>query len=305
MESPLVALSNELASLAEKAAPSVVAIHGRRQTPSSGVQWRKDLIVTAEHTLRRDEDITLTLSQGESAKAKLLGRDPGTDLALLSVDGLTAPVAAPGDASHLRVGDLALVVGRSPNSGPNASMGIISAVSGSWRTWRGGELDQYIRLDANIFSGSSGGAVVDSHGNVVGIATSALSRVAGLAIPASTVDRVVDWILKKGSVPRGYIGVGLQPVPVPESFQKKLSLKNSDGLMVLSVEPNGPAEKSGILVGDILLDIESKPINDIEDLQTYLSGDRVGKSVRANIIRGGELKNISVTVGERSRKGAS
>jgi S1-C subfamily serine protease len=305
MESPLVALSNELATLAEKVAPSVVAIHGRRHTPSSGVQWRKDLIVTAEHALRRDEDITITLSKGESTRAKLVGRDAGTDLALLSVDGLATPAVSPGDASKLRVGDLALVVGRSPNSGPNASMGIISAVSGAWRTWRGGELDQYIRLDASIFSGSSGGAVVDFRGNVVGIATSALSRVAGLAIPASTVNRVVDWLLEKGTVPRGYIGVGLQSVPVPESFQKNLSLRNSGGLMILNVEPDGPADKSGILIGDILLDIENKAVEDIEDLQAFLAGDRVGKPVRAKIIRGGELKDLSITVGERSRKGAS
>ncbi len=305
MESALVTLSNELSALAEKIAPAVVAIHGRRNTPSSGVVWQKDLIVTAEHTLRRDEDITVVLSEGESTKARLVGRDPGTDVALLSVEGLSKVPAVPGDASGLRVGDLALVVGRSPNSGPNASMGIISAVSGPWRTWRGGELDQYIRLDANVFPGSSGGAVVDFRGNVVGIATGALSRVAGLAIPASTVTRVVDWLLEKGSVPHGYIGVGLQPVPVPESFQKRLSLKNQNGLMVLNVEPDGPAEKSGILVGDILLDIESKSIEDIEDLQSYLGGDRVGKSVHARIIRGGELKDVAITVGERRRKGAA
>src|SRR5512140_2134585 len=173
------------------------------------------------------------------------------------------------------------------------------------RTWREGELDQYIRLDANVFSGSSGGAVVDFRGGVVGIATSALSRVAGLAVPTSTVNRVVDWLLERGSVPRGYIGVGLQPVPVPESFQKNLSLKNSGGLMVLSVEQDGPADKSGILIGDILLDIEGKTIEDVEDLQSFLMRDRVGKAVRVKIIRGGTLKDLSVTVGERNRKEAS
>ena len=305
MESPLVTFSNELAALAEKTATSVVAIHGRRRTPSSGVQWRKGLVVTAEHTLRRDEDITLAFSNGGSVQAKLVGRDPGTDLALLSADGLPPFIIEPGDSSPLRVGDIALVVGRSPNSGPNASMGIISAVSGPWRTWRGGQLDQYIRLDANIFSGSSGGAVVNVQGETVGIATSALSRVAGLAIPTSTVNRVLEWLLKRGTVPRGYIGVSLQHVPVPESFQKNLSVKNPGGLMVLSVEPDGPAEKGGILVGDILLDIENTPVDDIEDLQSYLSTEKVGTPIHARIIRGGELKNVSVTVGERSRKGTS
>jgi S1-C subfamily serine protease len=128
--------------------------------------------------------------------------------------------------------------------------------------------------------------------------------VAGLAIPASTVNRVLKWLLKRGTVPRGYIGVGLQPVAVPESFQNKLSLKHSGGLMVLSVEPNGPAEKGGILIGDILLEIESTPVDDIGGLQSYLSTEKVGTTVRAKIIRGGELKDIAVTVGERSRKEA-
>jgi S1-C subfamily serine protease len=156
METSLVALSNELAALAERAAPSVVAVHGRKRTHSSGVHWRQDIIVTAEHSLRRDEDITVSLAGGTTAEAALLGRDPGTDLALLKVEGLAFPPAGIAAGASPRVGDLALVIGRSPNSGPNASMGIISAVSGPWRTWRGGNLDSYIRLGAIVFAGSSG-----------------------------------------------------------------------------------------------------------------------------------------------------
>jgi len=305
MESPLAAFSRELALLAERTGASVVAVHGRRHTHSSGVHWRRDLVVTAEHTLRRDEDITVTAGSGAELGATLLGRDPGTDIALLKVDGLAAPVIAPGGTPAPAVGDLALVVGRSPNSGTNASMGMLGAVSGPWRTWRGGELDAYIRLDATVFAGSSGGAVVDYRGSVTGIATSALSRVAGLAIPASTVNRVVDQLLAKGSVPRPYLGVGLHAVAMPGQFRAKFAADRTHGIMVLEVEQGGPADRGGILGGDIVLEIEGKTVSSIEDVQSVLGWETVGKSVRLKLIRGGELKEAAITVGERSRGSAS
>ncbi|HEX9007341.1 MAG TPA: trypsin-like peptidase domain-containing protein [Bacteroidota bacterium] len=305
MDSPLVSFSNEIARLAGTISPSVVSVHGRRSSASSGVHWRKNLIVTAEHALRRDDDILISYGNDEKASAKLVGRDPGTDVALLSVESLGAPAAPVGGNEELRVGHMALVVGRSPNSGPNASLGIISAVSGAWRTWRGGQLDQYLRLDATVFPGMSGGAVSDVQGRVIGIATSALSRIAGLAIPASSVNRVVDWLLEKGTVPRGYLGIGLQPVKVPETFREKLHVKNDEGVMVVSVESGGPAERAGILVGDILLDIDRTSLEDVEDLQALLGPEKIGKPVQARLVRGGELKDIAVTVGERSRRNSS
>lgn len=225
METSLSALSDEIATLIARSATSVVAINGRRRSHSSGVHWRQGIIVTAEHSIRRDEEITVTLAGGKSAGASLLGRDPGTDLALLKVEDPGIPTAAIAAGGGPRAGDLALVIGRSPNSGPNASMGIISAVSGPWRTWRGGTLDAYIRLGAAVFAGSSGGAVIDHRGDVAGIATSALSRVAGLAIPASTVNRVVDQILmreRSRTVPgrraaaRSHAGVIPEEVFAPE-----------------------------------------------------------------------------------------
>jgi S1-C subfamily serine protease len=302
MEPSLIAFSNELAALAERAGPSVVAVQGRRRSHSSGVHWRQDLIVTAEHSLRRDDEITVALEGGKTADASLVGRDPGTDLALLKVEGLPIPPARIAAGGAPRVGDLTLVIGRSPNSGTNASLGIISAVSGPWRTWRGGNLDSYIRLGATVFSGSSGGAVLDYRGNVTGIATSALSRVAGLAIPASTVSRVVDQILTQGSVPQAYLGVGLQPVPMPASFQNRFSLGNTHGIMVLDVEQGGPADRSGILVGDIVFEIEGEGVSSIEDVQSLIGRQKAGKPVDLKLIRGGELKEITLTVGERVRR---
>src|SRR5580658_1383149 len=200
MANELAALSNELAAAVERAGKSVVAVHARPRFSSSGVFWKPGVIVTAEHAIRREDEITVTLPDGKNVTAVLTGSDPGTDLAVLKVDYEGAPVQ-PAKAAPVP-GNLALAIGRSEDSGVNATMGVISAVSGPWRTWRGGRLDNYIRLDLTLYPGSSGGLVVDVSGNAIGIATSALSRIAGVAIPASTIDRVVDEILARGHVAR-------------------------------------------------------------------------------------------------------
>ncbi len=301
METQLALLSKELSDLAAAVGPSVVAVEGQRRAYSSGVHWRKNLVVTAEHTIRRDEELRVILSDQKEMQAKIVGRDPGTDIALLQVDQLDIPIAKAQKSKDIRVGEIVLVLGRSPNSGMNASAGIISAVSGSWRTWRGGHLDSYVRLDATVFSGSSGGAVVDHEGKIVGIATAALSRVAGLAIPSSTIEKVIDTLLKHGAVPRGYIGVGLQQVALPESFKKSFSLDAGQGLMVFSVEPSGAEEKGGILVGDILLKVDGQSIANVEDLQSTLAQETIGKRLDVQFIRGGELKRLMIQVGERIR----
>lgn len=302
MESQLAEFSGEIAKLVDRVSRGVVAVHGRRRTHSSGVHWRKGLIATAEHTLRRDEDITVTAPDGQTLQANLVGRDPGTDLAVLKVEGIAEPEADLTGNTQPRTGDLSFVIGRSPNSGPNVTMGVISAVSGPWRTWRGGQLDSYIRLGAEVFAGSSGGAVIDHRGNIVGIATSALSRVAGLAIPASNVNRVVDLLLTKGAIPRPFLGVGLQSIQIPEAFRQKLSLKNSSGLMVLTVEEGSPAGTAGMLVGDILYRIDGADMEEIDDLQSFLTVEKIGARVEAQVIRGGEARKLAIQVGERGGK---
>src|SRR5947199_240659 len=251
MDNALMALSNELAAAVERVGRSVVTVHARPRLPSSGVHWRQGVIVTAEHTVKHDEDITIGMPDGGSVPATLVGRDPGTDLAVLKAD-LTDPTV---DFSDLpfRTGDLALAVGRAPESGVNATMGVISAVSGAWRTWRGGMVDQYIRLDLTLYPGSSGGAVINTLGEVLGIATSGLSRLAGLALPASTVNRIVNELLTKGHISRGYLGLGLQPIALPDGLAKRLKLSGPGGVIVLSVEADGPSERAGLLIGDILV----------------------------------------------------
>jgi S1-C subfamily serine protease len=172
-------------------------------------------------------------------------------------------------------------------------MGIVSAVSGSWRTWRGGRLDHYIRLDLTLFPGSSGGVVVNPAGEAIGIATSVLSRIAAVAIPATTVDRVVDEILARGRVARGYLGVGLQPVELPD---------HQKGLIVLSLEPEGPAAKAGVLIGDILISVGGEAVSDTDDIQGVLELHGVGRSVEAEVLRGGFSKKAAIAIGERPRR---
>jgi S1-C subfamily serine protease len=304
VENAVTNLSNELAKLAQSASPSVVAVHARGRFPSSGVHWRSGVIVTAAHTVRREEEIEITLADRKTAPAQFAGRDPGSDLAALRVEAANLPVADIGGSDSLQVGHLAVVLGRSPNSGPNASLGIVSAVSGPWRTWRSGRLDQYIRLDAMMFPNSSGGAVVDGRGKVVGIATSALSRMAGLAIPTSTVNRIVDVLLQKGRIPRGFLGVGLQTIPLPEALRTKLALTSQSAVIILSVEPGGPAEKAGALVGDILVGLGGTVVEDVGDVYALLDPESVGKELPAKIIRGGVVRDLTLKVEERPQRPA-
>jgi S1-C subfamily serine protease len=291
MANELAALSNELAAAVEEAGKSVVAVHARPRFSSSGVFWKPGVIVTAEHAIRREEEITVTLPDGKNAAAVLVGSDAGTDIAVLKVDVEGAAVRLAKGAPV--AGNLALAIGRSEDSGVNATMGIVSAVSGSWRTWRGGRLDHYIRLDLTMHPGSTGGLVIDVAGAALGIATPALSRIAGVAIPAATIDRVAGEILTRGHVARGYLGVGLQPVELPD---------HQKGLIVLSLEPKGPAANAGVLIGDILVALGGKPVADTDDIQAALEGHAVGSAIEAAVSRGGAVRSVAITVGERPRK---
>jgi S1-C subfamily serine protease len=302
METVLSSFSNELSSLVQRISPSVVAVHARRHFPSSGVHWGPDIVVTADHTIAREEDIRVTLPDGKALSASLVGRDPGADLAVLKVPGLGSPAASFTPDKPV-LGEFALVVGRSPDSGANASLGIVGAASGSWRTWRGGRLEQYIRLDAMLYPNSSGGAVVNSRGNLLGIATSALSRVAGLAIPSADVARVTKELLEKGYIAQGYLGIGVYPVAIPENLKSKLALQNATGILILNVEKGGPAENAGVLLGDLLVSLNATPIEKVEDLQSFCASGVIGKSVNARFIRAGALIEKSIVAGERPQRG--
>jgi len=301
MENPLIALSIELAAIADKAGRSVVAVNARWRNSSSGVIWRKDVVVTADHTIRREEEIRVTLPDGRAAVAELAGRDPGTDLAVLKVDTADAPIARLAAPDSVKTGNLVLAIGRAVETGVNAAMGVVSNASGPWHTWRGGKLDRFLRLDVGLYPGVSGAAVVDAEGKLIGIATAGLSRTSLLAIPAVTIDRVTDELLRQGHVAHGYLGVGLQPIPLPEHLRTKLRSAKA-GLIVLSAESDGPAGQAGVVIGDVLIALDGTPVAGTDDVQEFLSGERVGKPLKASILRGGELIERAITVGERPRR---
>jgi S1-C subfamily serine protease len=288
--SSLQSYSDALAGAVAASGRSVAAVHARQRIPSSGVHWRAGVIVTADHTLKREDEITVTLPDGRDVDAELAGRDPGTDLAVLRVTGESATAAYFADPGALQPGNLVFAIGRRGQNGLSASMGVISAVSGAWRTWRGGSVDQFVRPDVNLYPGMSGGPLVDTQGAVLGINTSGLTRGVGVTIPVATVNRVCDELLQRGKVARGYLGVGLHQVELPGS---------GAGLIVLSVEPNGPAAKSGVFVGDVVLEIDGEKVRDTDDVQSHLAGESVGKPLSVALIRGGARVELRVVPGER------
>jgi S1-C subfamily serine protease len=292
MSSALTNLSDALVAAVAAASQSVVAVEGSRRLPASGVIWGDNIVVTVDHALKREEGLTVVLPGGESVPVTLAGRDPGTDLAILKAEA-SLPAAKPASAPAAQPGAIVLAVGRSVESGAHSAMGIVSAVRGPWRTWRGGRIERYVRLDLAMYPGLSGSIVADAAGSLVGIATSGLTRIAGIAIPVETVDRVVDEVLTKGYVSRAYLGVGVQPI---------VQLGYGGGLIVVSLEPDSPAAKGGLLLGDILLAVGGHEVHGIDDLQEALQTRKAGDLVPVRLSRGGVEQNVEVALGERARR---
>ena len=288
----LAALSEGLAGAVEKVGASVVRVNGRRRRPSSGIVYAPDAVLTASHALEREEDVTVSADDGRTLPARLVGRDPSTDLAVLRVEGLDV-VAVPAEGEP-RIGELALAVGRS-GEGPRASLGVVSGVGGPLRTWRGGRLERYIATDATPYPGLSGGALVSARGGVLGVLTTGPMRGAALAVPAGLAWRVAGALEERGSVKRGYLGILSQPVRLPDG----LGLTQRGGLLVVGVEAGSPAGRGGVIVGDIVATLDGQPVEDTEDLLALLTGERVGRSVPVQVVRGGEPRTLEVTVGER------
>jgi serine protease Do len=310
MSSPLIELSDALAQATQNAAASAVAVHTESRGSSSGVIWRTGVIVTAEHALRRDEEIHVTLPDGRVVPATLAGRDPSTDLAVLkcaeTAATITTGTATPpqfGDPAALKPGSLTLVVGRTRASGPVAALGVVSLVAPKRQGWTGASLAPYIRLDVSLQPTASGGAVVDPQGRTMGIATPRFGRFGVVAIPASTVNSVTDTLLQKGRVPRGYLGVGLQPVRLPDGLRQSLHREELGAVIVLEVEPDGPAHQAGIVIGDIFVSLAGRQVSRLEDVHSQLHGAAIGKPLDLQFIRGGSLQRASVIVGERHTGG--
>lgn len=297
MANPLTDFSNGLTSAVEKGGASTILVDARKRYPASGIAYADDLVLTADHVVTREDDIKVLLPDGKSLSATIAGRDPGSDLAILRLAEKSLTPAKTSDS--IKVGQLVLALGRPNSAGMQASWGIVTAISGPTRTFRGGSLDQYVQTETTPYPGFSGGPLVNTEGEVLGLNTSGLTRGSSLTIPVSVAWRVAEALAKHGSVKRGYLGVRTQPVDIPEAARASLQREQSHGLLVLWLEEGGPAEQAGLLVGDILVAVSGQAVGDADDLFSALGSDTVGKSIAVEVLRGGRPETVSVTVGER------
>lgn len=299
-ENMLARLSDDLAAAVERAGASVVTVNARRRMPATGLVWSEDgLIVTANHVVERDEEITIGLPDGRDLPATLVGRDTGSDIALLRVEA-TGLTPAPRSTFGAKIGHFVLAVGRPGASGPMASHGVVSVVGGAWRTPQGGSFDGYIRADVAMLPGFSGGPLVDARGDILGLNSSSLGRGGGLTVPVAAIDQVVSSLQTHGRIRRGFLGIGAQSVKLPAALVQSQNLAREQGLLVVSVEPESPAERDGLMLGDVIVALGGEPVAEVEELQDRLSGDWVGRALPVRIVRGGAPHDLTVTVGERA-----
>ena len=292
---PLALLSDQLAGLVDGAARGIVAVHGGRRWSTSGIHWRPGVIVTAEESLERDEDITVSLPDGRRVAASLAGRDPSTDVAVLRFQPDGLPVANTGDAAALRPGHLVLAVGRHED-GTVVSQGIVGFAGGAWQSRHGGTIDHRFRLDLALSPSGEGGALVDVSGHVLGMTVPGPWRRV-IAIPTSTIDRAVDQLLAKGHVARGYLGAGLQRVR--RGLKREDGATTGRGLLVASLDSDGPAARAGLLIGDVITAWNGTPTTRVREAMRLLGTDSVGTIADLALIRGGAPASVKVTIGER------
>jgi S1-C subfamily serine protease len=286
-------LSNDIAALVEKASKSVVRVDARRGRAGTGIVWDTGLVLTANHVVEQEEDIQV-VADDKSTKATLVGRDPATDLALLKVEGLAAPAMPRGKVDELRPGQIVLAIGR-PGS-LKATFGTISAVSSSWRGWRGSEIEHLIQTNAPLYPGFSGGPLVDVDGRAIGMNSWVFGRGDGRAIAMDVAERVIASLKADGRIRRPYLGIGTQEVALPEPVKAKA--KQDSGLLIVAVEPQSPADKAGLMQGDTLVALNGTTTSSLEDLYAGLRKAKVGATQTVRVVRAGELKDLQVTVGE-------
>jgi S1-C subfamily serine protease len=289
-ENPLAALSRRSAEIVAQCAPGVVAVSGRGRATSSGFVWRSGIVVTASDALERDEDIFVLTPGGERVPATLAGRDASTDIAVIKVPSAGTPLALP-RADSVAAGELALVIGRHAD-GPMASLGMIAIAGGPWQSLRGGRIDRLVRFDRSIDPRQEGGLLVNVDGSLIGMAVLGPGR-RGLAIPVPTIERVAEQLLAHGRIPRGYLGLGLRPVRLDDTHP------GSRGLMVVSVDPNGPGRRAGMLLGDIITGWNGEPLRSVRDAFSRLGSEAVGQQISVAILRAGQITSASIGISER------
>jgi S1-C subfamily serine protease len=295
----LATISDLAADLLDGIAPRLVTIHGRRRGTSSGLLWRPGLVVTAEEALEADEDMTVTRPDGSQVTADIIGRDPSTDIALLRIEEQPLEEITFHPTGGLRAGHPILAAGRQPE-GLSAALGIVALVGGPWRSLRGGQIDRRIHLDHRLDFQSEGGVALDTSGRIVGM-TVLGPRGRVLVIPSETIERVAPQLLDKGHVARGYLGLGLQPVHIDKATADAAGLTEPRGLIVISVDQDGPGQTAGIRQGDILVRWNADALPSVRRVYTLLGPESVGQSVDLGIMRAGAHMTLAVEIKERPK----
>ena len=294
----LMEISDDLADAAEQAGKSTVLVNARRRMPASGILFGADLVLTAEHVLEKNEDISVVAAEGTEVPAKTAGRDAGTDIAVLKLDRPIGSVAEV-TKSPARLGQIALALARPSRDGIEASLGTVSSIGGPVQTGRGGMLERYIRTDSISYPGFSGGPLVAADGTILGMNTSGLSNGPAITVPADIAWNIAGILAEHGQIKRGYLGIRSQTVDLSSAAQEALKRKQATGLLVMSVENHSPASKGGLIVGDILVAIAGNPVLHHDELFARLNGDVVGKSTPIEIVRGGQPQTLNIVIGER------
>jgi len=294
----LAALSTELAQAVASAGPSIAYVDAHPRRDASGIAWDAHHLVTVDHAIDREDDIEILLADGAKATATLVGRDASTDVALLRTEATLAPLAR-ATLAELAVGHIVLALGRDEDGAPGASFGIVSSLDGPWRTWRGGDVDRFIRPDLNVYPSFSGGALVDTGGQLVGMNTWGLSRRTALTLPVTTLERIVSALLSGKRIARGYLGLAMHSVRLPETLRAKIGRDQEAAAIAVDVAAGGPAEKAGVVIGDVIFALGSSAIEDSDDLQRVLGADSVGATRTLHVFRGGEIRELPITIGAR------
>jgi S1-C subfamily serine protease len=294
--SALSDLSNNIAAIVQAVGGSIVRVDARRGRPATGIVWESNLILTADHVLEQEEGIQIQVG-ASAVKASVAGRDPESDLALLRTENLAASPLSSGASRQVRIGDLVLAVGRAAEL--QVTLGVVSGLSGGFRSWRGGETERLIQTTADLLPGFSGGPLLDAEGRLIGINSWNFSRGITRALPLETAQRIAQSLKAHGRIRRAYLGLGAQPVRLADAVAAQAG--QPSGLLVVTVEAGGPAQQAGVMQGDTVVAVDGTPVRQLDDLFNALRAMEVGSSHRLRVIRAGDVRELSVTAAERKR----
>jgi len=295
------AISTHNATIAELTGKAVVAVDAGHRVAASGVHWKPGVIVTASHLVRRAAEVSVILPDGGTLKGTVAGRDSTTDLAAVRIED-AATLKTLTLASGAKVGELVLAVARSGRGELSASAGIVARVGGQWHTWRGGQIDRLLRPDVRLYPGQSGSALVNGHGELLGINSVVLARQSVITLPTETVDRVLNELLERGHIAQPYLGVAMQEVSLPNEWRASVASDQEHGLLVIHVAPDAPASQAGINLGDIIISAEGQPVYGFHRFHRMLGEKHTGETFKLRALRGGNPLEAEVTLGDRPRR---